>query len=450
MLGITFIYIFLPITLFIHQQAPMKRKNAVLFMSSLLLYGWCDPTLLLALIFSLPFNYFFGLSLERQERPLRRKLLLAAGIFGNLLPWGFYKLAPFLSERLAFPCWPSPLPAVLGFSLYTVQAVGYLTDIFRGESRAQTSFIAYSVFAAMFPKMPAGPALRSQEVRHELARRPLGLTGQADGVWRFTMGLAKKLLLADSLSGAWRQLEALPRLGAAAAWLGIAIFGLALYFELSSLCDMAVGLGKLLGFSLPESFELPYTALSLRDFWRRWQSSLYSFLKTNLPFNQKAPLKAFFLVLAGCIAGLCYGFHWTALAWGGCHGLLLAGERCLWGKALEKAPPALRRGVTLLLVLLGWALLSSKDAAGLWEMFGALFGKNGGGLRQALSLASCCWFALVLAWAEALGGIKRLGRWLQSKSPRLMEILRPIAAAVLMLLCTAFLVGAPAAPLLLG
>lgn len=450
MLGITFIYLFLPITLFIHQQVPMKRKNAVLLAASLLLYGWCDPTLLLAVLLSLPLNYFIGLALERQERPLGRRLLLAVGIFGNLLPWGFYKLAPFLSERLSFPCWPSPLPAAVGFSLYTLQAVGYLAEIFRGESRAQRSFAAYSVYAAMFPKMPAGPALRSQDVRRELVRRPLGLAGQAEGIWRFTLGLAKKLLLADSLSAAWRQLEALPKPGAAAAWLGIGIFGLALYFELSGLCDMAVGLGRLLGFSLPESFELPYTALSLRDFWRRWQSTLYGFLKTHLLSNKKGAKKALLLLAAGVIGGLCYGFCWTAPVWGLYHGLLLAGECCLWGRVLEKAPTALRRGVTLLLVLLGWVMLGAEDLAGLWALLQALFGRNGGGLRQALSLASSCLPALIFALTGALGGARRLGRWLKARHPKLTEMLQPAVTAVLMLLCTAFLVGAPAAPLLLG
>lgn len=460
--SITFIFFFLPLTLLCYRLVPMKWKNKTLFAASLVFFCWRDFSSLLLLLFSLALNYYVGTWIERQESLPARRLILAGGLASNLFIWSGYRLLPILYE--AFPHLfieaPSLLP--LGLCFYTLQGIGYLVDIYRREARAQSSLSAYGVYAAMFPRVPCGPLVRYTDFRRELAHRSLSRDKLAEGIWRFSTGLSKKVLLADNIAGLWQQVQATPAPGAAAAWLGAIAFAFWLYFDLSGCCDMAVGLGRMLGFTLPENFNLPYTAVSLWDFFKRWFSTLTSWLRDYLyrPLKGKGGRirKVFAILVVGVLAGTWYGIGWQFVVWGLYCALLLAGERYLWGKALAKAPKLARQALTFLLVLIGWVSFSAESIPAALAYLAAMFGAKGAGLKQAGYLFSSYWMILVFCVLGAGGWLRRwlgqLGAHLPQQRPSKdsearplwKEILAPLAVLVLMVLCTAYLVGGSALP----
>lgn len=442
--SITFIFFFLPLTLFCYYQVPMKWKNHLLFAASLLFYAWGDPASLLLLLFCLIMNYYTGIWLERQDNMPLRRLALTGGLTANLFIWSSFRFLPALSALFPhlFTDPTSPLP--LGLSFYTLQGISYLIDIYRGEIRAQGSFTAYGVYIAMFPKILGGPLVRYADLRRELAHRSLNREKLADGIWRFCCGLGKKVLLADTIAGLWLQVQATPAPGAAAAWLGMTAFAFALYFDLSGVCDMAVGLGKMLGFSFPESFHLPYTAASLWDFSKRWFGTLTGWFRDYFyrPLKGKGGTarKVFLFLAAGVLMGIWYGRGWQFALWGLYSALLLAGERYFWGKKLAKAPRLLRQGITFLLILLGWVFFSAESVPAALGYFAVMFGTKGWGLGQAGYLFSSYWLILILCILAAGSGPRRLTQRLAEKKPALKGVLTPVAVLALMVLCTACLV----------
>ncbi|MDD6034146.1 MAG: hypothetical protein PUC47_11855 [Oscillospiraceae bacterium] len=438
--SLIFLYIFLPLALLCCWLAPNQWKNAVLLGVSLLFFAWGQPKGVLLLLVSLILNHYGGLWLERQSTKRSRRMALAAGVAGNLLL--------LCLQYPAFTVRNSPV--IMGLSLCTLQGISYQVDIYRREVRAQGSFITYGTYAAMFPKMVAGPLTRYGELRGDLARQSFSGAQAVTGFERFIVGLSKKVLLADRMSELRAQIQAASQPGAAVAWVGLLAFSLEFIFTLSGCSDMAVGLGKMLGFRLPENVNYPFSALSLKDFWQRWNVTLFAWLRDYIyrPLGGSRNLlrRIAATLLCAVLGGLWYGRKGNLLLFGLYSGLMLLGEHFLWGRTLEKAPKPLRRTLTMITVLLGWVFFSAESAPDAFRYFGCLLGLHGLEMSKALYLVSCYWLILLLCLLLAGKWMYLLLQKLEQRFPRLKKALSITVALLLLCCCTACLLSGSPVP----
>lgn len=408
----------------------MRWKNPVLLTASLIFFAWSFPAALFLLPVHILVHYLLGFFLEKLET--NRRALLTAGVLFDLLP--------VLVQILFRPAIPVHLSAAAALS--SIHGITYLTEVYRRETRAQMNFSALGVYLIMFPRAIAGPIVHYDDLRSALARRSVDFTRAADGIWRFTAGLAKKVLLADRLFALWAETTALSSPGCIPAWLGLGAFCLAFWLSFSGCCDMAVGLGMMFGFDLPENFLRPLSAPSLREFGRRWNATLYSWVRDHFwqPFfSRRSRLLPAAILLMSILTGFFYGSRPAVLLWSLYMGLAVLGEHFLWGKAVEKLAPVLRRGIVLIIFLIGCVFFASETIPGMLRTFAALIGLNGFGLGQGLYLAAAYWLVLLAALLGALRWPEHLFRRLLERFPGL-EKLRPAVILLLLTACTAYMI----------
>ena len=455
--SITFLYYFLPCVLAAYFIAPKRWRNAVLLGFSLFFYGWGEPRYLIFMIAAILQGYLFGRLMERYRDHARA--FLAASLIFSLGLLGVCKYADFFLENLgrltghSLPLLKIALP--IGISFYTFQILSYVIDVYRGEVPAQKSLIALGAYISMFPQLIAGPIVRYSDIRKELKDRRHTLEGAASGAVRFVCGLSKKVLFANTLGELSKLCRASGEQSVLLVWLYAVSFTLQIYFDFSGYSDMAIGLGRVFGFRFMENFRYPYIASSVTDFWRRWHISLSTWFRDYLYIplggNRVSKGRWIFNILAVWAAtGFWHGAAWNFILWGLFYGLLLIIEKLWLGRLLEKAGP-FRHVYVLLAVILGFVLF---DAPGLREAaatVGALFGFGGLPAVNEISLYYLKSFGPLLV-LSALGATplpamacKRLRGLFGG---RLWEAARPAAAAVLLLICTAFLVDGSFNPFL--
>ncbi|MCD8358401.1 MAG: MBOAT family protein, partial [Oscillospiraceae bacterium] len=277
-----FLFIYLPIVLAVYYLVPRRGRNVWLFAVNLVFYGWGEPVYLFLMLFSIALNYAAGLLIVRFRcgAPQRAKRILVADIAANIAMLAFFKYYDLFAETLSLlPFLSVPtlgLSLPIGISFYTFQTMSYPIDVYRGDAEVQRNFISFGTFVALFPQLIAGPIVRYKDIASQLSFRANDLEQFASGVRRFVIGLGKKVLLANNLGLLWdiyaaRDAASLTMLG---AWMGIASFSLQIYFDFSGYSDMAIGLGRMLGFEFLENFNYPYISKSVTEFWRRWHISL--------------------------------------------------------------------------------------------------------------------------------------------------------------------------------
>ena len=271
--SLIFLFVFLPAVLLSYYITPRRYRNVILFAASLFFYAWGEPVYILLMLFSTAANYTLGLLLAgcrvkgRKARPV-----LWAAVLINVGLLCFFKYSAFLLQTVNFLLGTSladpGLKLPIGISFYTFQALSYIVDVYRGEVPAQRSFIAFGTYIALFPQLIAGPIVRYRTIAGQLVGRREGLESFGEGVRRFVAGLGKKVLLANNLGLLWQQVQQTPpsEVTVLAAWLGIIAFALQLYFDFSGYSDMAIGLGKMFGFTFPENFHYPYISRSITEF----------------------------------------------------------------------------------------------------------------------------------------------------------------------------------------
>lgn len=317
-----FLFGFLPIVLLLLLCVGRSAQNAILLAGSLLFYAWGEPVFVLLLLLSIGVN--FGLARTFSSVGIRGGHILGLGLGFNLLLLAFFKYGAFLLGDVfgsigISSVWSSNLverwPEMpIGISFYTFQAISYLVDVYRGQCRPQRSLLDLGLYLSMFPQLIAGPIVRYSEIEAQLANRKRSLEDFNEGASRFVRGLAKKVLIADTLSVyANAAFEASPEaLGAPTAWLGLACYAFQLYYDFSGYSDMAIGMGRMFGFRFPENFDFPYTARSVRGFWRRWHMTLSrwfrDYLYIPLGGNRKSSSRvAFNLLVVFALCGLWHG-----------------------------------------------------------------------------------------------------------------------------------------------
>ncbi len=327
--SIVFLGLFLPVTFVAYYLAPVRFRNALLALASIVFYAWGEPRFVILMLGSVAMN-FWGARLLDRTRARRRVL---GGLVGlNLLLLGIFKYANFAVDNLnALLVPPAGLSAIsikavalpIGISFYTFHAISYLVDIYRRNATPNRNIVDYSLYIMLFPQLVAGPIIRYKDIHTQLARRDSTLDDITAGILRFTMGLAKKVLIANQLGLIADTGFNAPadQLGAAAAWFCLLCYTLQIYFDFSGYSDMAIGLGRLFGFRFPENFNYPYSARSIQDFWRRWHISLSTWFRdyVYIPLggNRRGEGRTLLnLWIVFLLTGIWHGASWNFVVWG--------------------------------------------------------------------------------------------------------------------------------------
>ena len=458
--SLTFLFAFLPLTLAVYYIAPLKWRNAVLLVLSLLFYGWGEPVYVLLMCASVLVNYVFGLLVEKHRADQKKaKLFVVLSIVFNTGLLFFFKYLDFFIGILrAVPGFASLQPLGLklpiGISFYTFQTMSYTIDVYRSQARAQKNIVTFGAFVTLFPQLIAGPILQYRDLENQLVTREHTSGRFASGVQVFCVGLAKKVLLANSIGALWDSYKLLnpALLTTAGAWLGVLAFTFQIYFDFSGYSDMAVGLGRMLGFEFMRNFDYPYISRSITEFWRRWHISLSQWFRNYvyipLGGNRSGLRRQLFnLLIVWAATGFWHGASWNFLLWGLYFALLLMLEKAFLLKTLERVPRVIAHVYALFFIALGWAIFGHEDLNACLACLKAMFGFGQAGLASALDgyyLKSCAALlpALVIASTP-------LGRLLYNRIPeRARQALSLALIAACLVFCVAYLVDATYNPFL--
>ena len=395
-------------------------KNLVLIVFSLVFYAWGEPVYVLLMLFSVLLNYLFGLLIDRCDG-LRRRWALVGGVACNLLILCTFKYLGFLADTLGALGVVLSVPRLalpIGISFYTFQSISYLVDVYRRESPVQRRFAGVLLYISMFPQLIAGPIVRYGTVAHEIGRRRVTATDFAEGSYRFLRGLGKKVIVANQLSelSTLFLVDELPTLTTTGAWVGIVAFTLQIYFDFSGYSDMAIGLGRCLGFHFNENFRHPYCCQSITDFWRRWHISLGSFFRdyVYIPMGGNRRHQAGNILVVWFLTGMWHGASWNFILWGLYFGLLVMVEKYTLLRFIDRVPRVLLHAYALVLVVMGWGIFYFEDFAQMVTFFHSFFGLGTTAFHDFLTesaLADYFWLwvvAVLLCMPVRAAG----GRWL--------------------------------------
>jgi len=404
--SVGFLFYFLPLFLLCFALFPWK--NAVIVAFSLVFYAWGEAEYTYVMLGSIGLNYAFGLAIDARAGRARR-VALAAGVTANLLVLGWFKYANFLVETLGALGWTDvPPPGIhlpLGISFFTFHAISYLVDVHRREAPVDRSLARVAVYIMLFPQLIAGPIVRYRLIADELRRRSVDLDGFSRGLQLFILGLAQKMLIANTVAVPADAIFALPaeQLTAGLAWLATGCYTLQIYFDFAGYSTMAIGLALMLGFHFPENFRYPYVSQSVTEFWRRWHMTLSNWFRDYLYIplggNRRGPVRTYLnLLLVFLLCGLWHGAELTFVAWGLWHGALLVAERAGLGIVLERLPRAVRHAYALLAIMLGWVLFRADSFAQAQTFYAAMFGRGlGDGMAQRVGIYLTPELSLTLA-----------------------------------------------------
>jgi len=383
----TFLFAFLPLILLLHRAAPPAWRNAVLLGASIFFYAFAEPVFVFILAGTCLLDWLLGRAMAALPTRGWRRLCLAANIAVNLGVLFWVKYANFAIVNLDQLLAPHGLHLAIasvalpiGVSFVTFEKISYAVDIDRGVSRPAASWRDYFLFIFLFPKLMAGPIVKYHEIVDQLARPFHSPAARAQGLARFVIGLAKKVLIADTMAEAANAIFAVPpnHLGFATAWLGALCFSVQIFFDFSGYSDMAIGLAAVFGFTLRENFDQPYRARDFSEFWRRWHISLSTWIRDYLYIplggSRVSPGRTYLnLLLCFLASGLWHGASWTFVAWGLYHGSFIMLDRLSAHVVRNRCPAALGAGLTFLLVTLGWVLFRSQSFTQAFGMLGVMF-----------------------------------------------------------------------------
>ncbi len=383
--SIVFLFRFLPLFFLLYYLVPERMKNLILFLWSLIFYAWGEPVYVLLMLFSTVVDYVHGRLLERLRGKRGAKLVLLSSVVINLGVLCFFKYADFLIGSVnavlgtKVPLLSLGLP--IGISFYTFQTMSYTIDVYRGQAKVQRNLLDFGVYVAMFPQLIAGPIVKYRDVEKSMHHRSITLPDVSEGLKRFCMGLGKKVLLANNIGELWAFVSAmdLRRISMLTAWLGIVAFGFQIYFDFSGYSDMAIGLGRMLGFRFPENFNYPYISASVTEFWRRWHISLGSWFREYVYFplggsRRGLPKQLLNILVVWMLTGIWHGAGWNFLLWGLWFAFALMLEKLFLGRLLAWLPKGIGILYTLLVALAGWVLFALETPAGIWSYVKAMTG----------------------------------------------------------------------------
>ncbi len=382
-----FLFLFLPITLFVYFISPKKLKNFVLLLFSLIFYSWGEGTMVLLILLSALIDYSCALIIDQGKK----KLGLICSLIFNLGILIYFKYANFIYEnastlftnldlKSADSIQLTNIALPIGISFFTFQTMSYTIDVYRGKVKANKNFIDFAMYVAFFPQLIAGPIVRYTEIKNELTNRKSNITQFSKGVERFIIGLSKKMIIANNCGFLADGMFSLSNndLSMSMAWLGLLAYTFQIYFDFSGYSDMAIGLGKMFGFNFPENFNYPYVAKSVREFWKRWHITLSNWFKDylyiSLGGNRQGNMQTYInLIIVFFVTGLWHGASWTFILWGLFHGLFLILERFKLQELLNKMPLVFSHFYLLLVVMLSWVLFRCDSISHALNYYKTLF-----------------------------------------------------------------------------
>ncbi len=416
--SIPFLFYFLPLLLGVYYLIPTGyrgARNATLLIASLLFYSWGEGDYIIVLIVSILINHYIGQRIQKSNT--RFNLLLGVGL--NLLILGHYKYAGFIVSLLGNPDWNSPkLP--LGVSFFTFQAISYLIDVSRRDAKATNSLMNTALYICSFPQLIAGPIVRYKDIATQILHRKESIEQFALGVQIFVLGLAQKVLIANTVGQiADQAFTTAPHyLSTAEAWYGLLAYSLQIFFDFAGYSNMAIGLGKMMGFTFPKNFNAPYSSTSVTEFWRRWHMTLSNWFRDYLyiplggnRYGQWRTIANLWIVFLLC--GFWHGANWTFLLWGAWHGFFLSIERIGLSRLLAQLWLPIRHLYLIITVFLGWVLFRAESAIGALHYYFVLFGLgDGSGSENLLVIRPNMLLFMALALFLASGSAQKLGKTL--------------------------------------
>lgn len=460
--SVLFLYIYLPLVLLVYQLTPLKYRNLLLLIVNLIFYGWGEPVYILLMFLSIGIDYVNGYYVAKYRDIDRKKAkrFVIISVVMNLSLLGFFKYYDFLVGSLnnllnVQVLHPLGLALPIGISFYTFQTMSYTIDIYRHQADAQKNIINFGTYVTLFPQLIAGPIVRYNDVADQLEHREYSADQFAYGVQRFILGLAKKVLLANNIGLLWETVQRMDfgSMSVLAAWLGIIAFAFQIYFDFSGYSDMAIGLGKMFGFTFLENFNYPYISKSITEFWRRWHISLSVWFKeyVYIPLggNRKGTFRMVLnLAVVWMLTGFWHGASWNFLWWGSYFGVLLIIEKLFLKRLLDSCPAIITHLYTLILVLISWVLFALSDGPSIFTYLRAMFALNGNGLFDSSSiylLANYAVMLVILTIASLPLGKKLYHRFIENQPG---YVLVPLVLLFLLLASTAYIVDASYNPFL--
>lgn len=471
--SLVFLLLFFTASILLYYAVPFKLKNAAILLSGILFYAWGEPIYVVVMLLSTMIDYCAGLVMNRFEgRKIPRRICLIVSIVMNLGLLGVFKYSGFIAENInllaghelidighmnffGLDFLPMNLLPI-GISFFTFQSMSYTIDLYLGKIKVQKNPITFAAFVTLYPQIVAGPIVRYDDIAAELGSRRIDLDLIYDGIVRFITGLGKKVLLANGIGQLWETASACApdELSVLTAWLGIIGYTLQIYFDFSGYSDMAIGLGKMMGFHFPENFNYPYLSKSISEFWRRWHMTLgawfRSYVYIPLGGNRKGMARTVFnLAVTWLLTGIWHGASWNFILWGVLYGVMIILEKLFLGKLLEKIPAAIGWVYTMLLVVLGWVLFASRDLSSAFGYMGAMFGGSGVLCdNTALYLLLNYGILLVVGIFAATDAWKILIERLSARLPSFVGYATPVLKIGVLLLCIAYLSDAGYNPFL--
>ena len=452
--SIVFLFTFLPVVLILYYLLPVRFRNVILLLASLVFYAWGEPVYLFLMLLSILFNYFSGLDIARNLQDKRAaKRSLVFNLIINLAVLGFFKYEGFVLDTLngILPVHISyhALPLPIGISFYTFQILSYIIDVYRGNVKVQTNLPNFALYVTMFPQLIAGPIVQYADVDEQLASREVSWTKFGEGSMYFIRGLAKKVLLANTSGMIFTEVSGLAKGNVAVmtAWLGAFAYMFQIYFDFSGYSDMAIGLGKMLGFEFNMNFNYPYVSKSITEFWRRWHISLSSWFRdyVYIPLggNRVSKIKHIRnLLIVWFLTGLWHGAAWNFVAWGLYYGVILIIEKYLLSPVLDRLPDVVRHIYSIVLVVIGWVLFFSSSFGQAADYIRVMFGAGAHGFadRESMYLLTSnliLWLILIFGSTPLVHF--RYEHMLRSKKWN-TTIINSVVYAALFIVCIAYLV----------
>ena len=459
-----FLYVFLPAFALLYLLGTWADKrhgdkctlrNAVLVAFSLIFYAWGEPIYVFLMLATVVANYVAGRFIDRQDKS--RKTALVLGVTFNILVLAVFKYADFFAHQLQAIGLPVPSPGIalpIGISFYIFQSISYLVDVYRRESPAQRRFIHLLLYISMFPQLIAGPIVRYGTVAGKLHKRNVTVEDVSEGVYKFLRGLAKKVILANQLYEVSHQFldGDMASLTVSGAWIGIVAFTLQIYFDFSGYSDMAIGLGRCMGFRFNENFEHPYCSRSITEFWRRWHISLGSFFRdyVYIPLGGNRRHQILNILVVWFLTGFWHGASWNFIIWGLYYGFIVVVEKYTIKKVADRVPSVLLHVYTIFLVVLGFCIFYYDNFDKMSDFFRISWGGAAviwDGVSEA-ALTDRFWL-----WITAIALCMPLRSWAGGKIAKatasrphsqaaIALTIRTLLSTVIIVLSTALLVGA--------
>ena len=478
------VYILLPnrITMPLKSDRDLviPARNLLILFTGFFFYAWGEPFYVVLMLISTLIDYTAGRLMDKFDSNNKaRTVCLIVSVCMNIGLLAVFKYSDFIFDTVNglfgtnitnpvilvnrgindiynFGLNEKRVALPIGISFYTFQSMSYTIDLYLRKIKVQKSFVGFTSYVTLFPQIVAGPIVRYEDVAAEIEERTVNINKISEGIGKFIKGLAKKVLLANNIGLIWSQIKVMDygQISAVTAWIGILAFTFQIYFDFSGYSDMAVGMGKMLGFNFPKNFDHPYMSKSISEFWRRWHITLGTWFReyVYIPLggNRKGlPKTLRNLLITWALTGLWHGASWNFILWGLYFGVLIIIERLGWGNVLKKLPSAVSTAYTFLLVVFGWVLFDTDTLGGAMRFIKAMFGGNGAFFDSTASymlftnivIFVVCIFASTDRFDKAVRVIRR-------KQEVLVDFVTPIVLAATLLLCTVYLVDATYNPFL--